>query len=192
MNDVPNEVTQGLEEELPALWRFALKLTADQDDAADLVQRTCLRALEQRASYDAQGKLRSWLFRIEHRIWLNELRSRKIRDNRSFSYSADLEQPDSAVDESAVTSPQMPTPEGNVLLHQVYKVVDGLSENQRIVMILVCIEGFSYAEAAIVLDIPVGTVMSRLARARVAIGRRMLPVGTTNRSGASAIEIGGV
>jgi len=65
--------------ELPALWRFALQLTRDKHDAEDLVQRTCVRAMEQSDQYDDSGKLKSWLFRIAHNIWKNELYSRTIR-----------------------------------------------------------------------------------------------------------------
>ena len=190
MNSVTDEVSNGLEEELDALWRFAWKLTGSEDDAADLVQRTCLRALEQRSSYVAQGKLRSWLFRIEHRIWLNELRSRQIRNHRSFT----LVGQDMDGDSFEATLPEDPgtslSPEGNVLLHQVHQAVESLSESQRIVMLLVCVEGFSYVEAAEILDIPVGTVMSRLARGRIAIGKRMLPQGDKDSTETSSRKTG--
>jgi RNA polymerase sigma-70 factor (ECF subfamily) len=73
------DVAASLEAELDALWRFAMRITANNDDASDLVQRTCVRALEKRSTYTPNGKFRSWLFQIQHRIWLNELRSRKMR-----------------------------------------------------------------------------------------------------------------
>lgn len=161
-----------MQHELDSLWRFALKLTTSRDDAADLVQRTCLRALEQRDSYRAQGKLRNWLFRIEHRIWLNELRSRQIRNHRSFTPGLVAED-DVLAAEHSIESPD--NPENNLLLHQVADAVESLPEAQRLVMVLVNVEGFSYREAAEILDTPIGTVMSRLARARIAVGKKMLP-----------------
>jgi len=168
------DVCQGLEDELDALWRFAHKLTGHTEDAADLVQRTCLRALEQRDNYSPEGKMRSWLFRIEHRIWLNELRSRQIRNHRSFSTgAADAAEMSGA---TAVSHDMIAgdSPESSVLLHQVYTAVEALPEAQRLAMLLVSVEGFSYREAAEILDVPIGTVMSRLARARASLGAQML------------------
>ncbi len=172
-NDV-DEVSRGLEEELDSLWRFAWKLTGNNDDASDLVQRTCLRALEQRGNYTAQGKLRSWLFRIEHRIWLNELRSQKIRDRRSFTLVDNSGGTESAEENLPANPENSLSPEGSVLLQEVHDAVAELSESQRTVMILVCVEGFSYSETADILDVPIGTVISRLSRGRIAIGKRML------------------
>ena len=65
-------------------------------------------------------------------------------------------------------------PESNVMLHQVNQAVASLPEAQQVVMVLVSVEGFSYQEAADILEVPIGTVMSRLSRARIAIGKRML------------------
>ena len=163
----------GLERELDHLWRFAWKLTGNTDDAADLVQRTCLRALEQQSSYIAQGKFRSWLFRMQHRIWLNELRSRKIRNHASFTTNTDP----SNYQSHEVQLPADTTtvsPESTVLFHQVNAAVESLPEAQRLVVLIVSVEGFSYREAAEILGIPIGTVMSRLARARICIGKRFL------------------
>ncbi len=173
MDALGDDVASLLESELNALWRFALRLTADSDDAADLVQRTCLRALEQQHNYhhNPAGKFRSWLFRIEHRIWLNELRSRKIRNHSSLNAS------NSAVEfESGRLSPlghdgPVDAMETTHYLSQVCEFVERLPEAQRLVLQLVSVEGFSYGEAAEVLDVPIGTIMSRLARARVTIGR---------------------
>ena len=171
METAEPDVASSLEAELESLWRFALRLTANADDAADLVQKTCLKALEQRESYSAQGKFRSWLFRIQHRIWLNELRSRKIRSHLSLDTTSDTIETHAG--ETAPLAQQTPSDgtETALFLSQVCHAVDRLPEAQRLVMLLVSVEGFSYSEAADVLDLPVGTIMSRLARARVAIGR---------------------
>jgi len=147
---VVDEVADGLQRELTSLWRFALKLTGTEDDAAELVQRTCLRALEQRSHYRSKGKLRSWLFRIEHRIWLNELRSRQVRQHGSFTGPHDADMNSAAeLDVNAVNA---------------------LPEGQRLVILLVNVEGFTYREASEILETPIGTVMSRLSRARITIG----------------------
>ena len=154
--------------ELPALWRFALQLTHDKHDAEDLVQRTCVRAIEQSDQYEDSGKLTSWLFRIAHNIWRNELRSRAIRQQGDLV----AVNPD-GLEESAFGH-ETSTPETRLELQQVVNAVEALPEGQRLVTQLVCVSGFSYAETASILDVAVGTVMSRLARARVAIGAQFL------------------
>lgn len=170
--DTPvSEVALLLESELEPLWRFALRLTANADDAADLVQKTCVKALENQSSYAAQGKFRSWLFRIQHRIWLNDLRSRKLRAHLSLDTTSDTIETASG-DTAALQPPSVSdSTETSLFLAQVCHAVDRLPEAQRLVILLVSVEGFSYSEAADILDVPVGTIMSRLARARVAIGR---------------------
>lgn len=167
--------------ELEPMWRFALRLTSSEPDAEDLVQRTCVKALESAHQYQEQGRLRSWLFRIEHRIWLNVLRSRQIRHAGSFNKYSDY----STTAEQRITSEadvpanyelivDQGSPESQLRLHQVYLQVESLPEAQRLVVILVCVEGFTYSESANVLDIPIGTVMSRLARARITLGKLIL------------------
>lgn len=169
-----------LTDELEPMWRFALRLTANEADAEDLVQRTCVKALENASRYQEKGRLRSWLFRIEHRIWLNVLRSRQIRSAGSFNTGAALAtQPHSNTDmeyERAVNVETVDenSPESNLQLHQIYLQVESLPDAQRLVVLLVCVEGFTYSETADVLEIPIGTVMSRLARARMTLGNAML------------------
>ena len=181
-----NKLSQLLTGELDAMWRFALRLTGNQADAEDLVQRTCVKALEKAGDYREQGRLRSWLFKIEHRIWLNVLRARQIRHAGSFKHTPfKNEQYNEATSESfKVVDPEAPTvhhelvnahsPESQMRLQQIFEQVESLPEAQRLVVALVCVEGFTYQETALVLDIPVGTVMSRLARARITLGKVML------------------
>ena len=154
--------------ELPSLWRFALQLTRDKHDAEDLVQRTCVRAMERSDQYNDTGKLKSWLFRIAHNIWKNELRSRAIR------HRGDLQAVNPEGLEDAELGRDTSTPETRLEFQQVVNAVEALPEGQRLVTQLVCVSGFSYAETASILDIAVGTVMSRLARARVAIGEQFI------------------
>jgi RNA polymerase sigma-70 factor (ECF subfamily) len=153
---------------LPRLWRFALRLAREPHDAQDLVQRTCLRALERRAQWQPGSALLSWLFAIEHSIWLNELRTPQRRR------TASLDAQDPWIQARAADATSAGNPE--LLLHyaQVVRAVEALPEAQRVVMLLVAVEGMSYREAADILAVPIGTVMSRLARARLAVGRQFL------------------
>lgn len=159
---MPDVLATELPSLLPRLWRFALRLTANTHDAEDLVQRACVRALEKRHQFVAGTSALSWLFSIIHSIWLNELRAQKLRSR----YNAPLD------DEMAETlaDPNAKDPEVNALHRQLIAAVDALPDAQRSVMLLVAAEGMSYNEAADVLGIPIGTVMSRLSRARLTIG----------------------
>jgi RNA polymerase sigma-70 factor, ECF subfamily len=156
----------GLSVELPALlprlWRFALRLAGDRHDAEDLVQRTCVRALERRHQLQPGTATLSWLFSIVHSVWLNEVRARQIRSHGSIKWSEDLA--------DTVADPAACNPETHALHQQVIAAVEKLPDAQRAVMLLVAVEGLSYLEAAEVLEVPIGTVMSRLARARLMIG----------------------
>lgn len=147
---------------LPRLWRFALRLARDQHDAEDLVQRACVRALERRHQLQPGTSTLSWLFSIVHSVWLNEVRARQIRSNGSIQWSEELA--------DTLGDPAAPNPEMFVLYQQAIAAVEKLPDAQRAVMLLVAVEGLSYREAASVLDVPIGTVMSRLARARLTIG----------------------
>ncbi|MBV8147134.1 MAG: RNA polymerase sigma factor [Gammaproteobacteria bacterium] len=147
---------------LPRLWRFALRLAGDPHDAEDLVQRACVRALERQHQLQPGTSTLSWLFSIVHSVWLNEVRAQQIRRHGSIQWSEEL------VD--TVADPTTPSPEAYTLHRQIISAVDRLPDAQRAVMLLVAVEGLSYREAAVALDVPIGTVMSRLARARQTIG----------------------
>lgn len=169
MND---ELQQQLPQVLPRLWRFAMRLTRDGADAEDLVQRCCLRALERRWQWRPGSQMLSWLFRIMHNIWLNEIRTRQRRRESSVAWE----------DEWAECMPEVRAsdPSDAAMGRQIIQAVDALPEAQRLVMMLTAIEGFSYQETADVLSIPVGTVMSRLFRARTALGQRFMDVHGTS------------
>jgi len=152
---------------LPSLWRFALQITRDNHDAEDLVQRTCLRALERSESYEDMQKPKSWLFRIAQNIWKNEVRSRSIRDKGFVK----TDSPNSLTAQQEIDKQ---TPDTWLELNDVVKAVQALPEAQRMVIILVAVHGFSYQETATILDVPIGTVMSRLARARMSMGKLFL------------------
>lgn len=139
---------------MPRLWRYAIVLTGNRDDAQDLTQATALRALERADQFQAGTRLDRWCFTILSSIWKNELRARAVRLGQGFVpvEDADLAAPDL----SGV----------NILAWQVLSHMNTLPEAMRETLFLVYVEGYSYAEAAQRLDIPVGTVMSRLANGR--------------------------
>lgn len=142
---------------LPRLRRFAYGLAGHREDADDLVQAACLRALESLDQWKPGTRLDSWMFRIIQNLWIDRLRSRKVRgpvleaDDRSFE-----------PDPNAHRLPEVRSDVGRV-----GQALAQLSDEHRELIMLVCVEELSYKEAAEVLGLPVGTVMSRLARARL-------------------------
>jgi RNA polymerase sigma-70 factor (ECF subfamily) len=142
---------------LPRLWTFALRLSGDQHEAEDLVQRACVRGLESAHQLRSESSPLSWMFAITHSIWLNEVRARKVRKRWSAEWDDDLLE--------RVADSNVRTPEENVMNGQIIKAVERLPETCRVVLLLVA-EGLSYNEMAEVLEVPKGTVMSRLSRAR--------------------------
>ncbi|MGT2477479.1 RNA polymerase sigma factor [Paraburkholderia terrae] len=147
---------------LPRLWAFALRISGDRHDAEDLVQRACVRALERSHQLQPDTSPLSWMFSIVQSTWINELRARSVRSRSSMEWD------DSFLE--TVVDPSAGTPEMSVLNGQIVAAIDRLPESQRLVMLLIAVEGFTYKEAAKMLDVPIGTIMSRLARARQAIG----------------------
>ena len=158
-----HELSITLPTHLPRLWRFAVRLARDRHDAEDLVQRACVRALERRHQLRPDTSALNWLYTIVHSIWMNEVRSRRIRSRSSMEWSEELL--DTVPDTTGAT------PEMDALHRQIMAAVEALPDAQRAVMLLVAVEGLSYREAAEILDVPIGTVMSRLARARLTIGQ---------------------
>lgn len=161
--DVADFVRAGIEAHLPRLRRFALGLTGGADDADEVVQAACEKALSGAARWEAGTRLDSWLYRVVHTVWLDELRRRKRRRGTTGLEEA-LERP--GRDELSVI-------EARFTLEEVSRMIAGLPNEQRAALLLVCVEQLSYREAAAVLDVPVGTVMSRLARARAQIAERI-------------------
>jgi RNA polymerase sigma-70 factor (ECF subfamily) len=152
---IHDPVMKGIRAELPRLWRYGLVLSGNRDTAEELVQATCLRALERSHQFIAGTRLDRWLIAILHSIWLNEIRARKVRQGQGL------------VDADAVlVFDGLKTTETNILAAQVLREVQDLPEVQRETVYLVYIEGLTYREAADTLAVPIGTVMSRLAAAR--------------------------
>ena len=141
---------------LPRLRRFARTITFNREDAADLVQAALERALGRSAQWEPGTRLDSWLFRIMKNAWIDEVRSR-IRRDRIFAPEADGEH---VGDDFAEAHQQRIA---------IQKAISMLSDDHRIVIGLVLVDGLPYKEAADVLEVPIGTLTSRLARAREAL-----------------------
>ena len=142
-----------IEAHVLALRRFALALTRDRDLADDLVQDTIERALSRWRLRRRELPLRPWLFAILRNLHVSAWRRR----NRSPFVAEDR------LEEIAAVSDDV---EARIELRQVLEMLATLPEDQRMAILLVAVEGLSYAQAAAVMDVPVGTVMSRLGRAR--------------------------
>jgi RNA polymerase sigma-70 factor (ECF subfamily) len=153
------EIRVGLPAHLARLWRYGLVLSGRGDVAEDLVQATCVRALERAAQFTPGTRLDRWLFAILHSIWLNEVRARRIREGGGLVDA-----------EAALSFDGREAIETNILAAQVLAEVQRLPEAQRSTVFLVYVEGLTYREAAEVLGVPIGTVMSRLAAARASLG----------------------
>lgn len=144
---------------LPRLRRFARVLTRDAADADDLVQLTVERALVHRGQWRAGTRLDSWMFRIMKNAWIDENRAR----NRRAAVLAPEE------DAAHVGSDGAGAMEQRLEARQVAAAMSRLPEDQRLAVALVLVEGLSYKEAAQVLEVPQGTLTSRLGRGRAAL-----------------------
>ena len=153
-----DEVRNGLPAHLARLWRYGLALSRSRDVAEDLVQATCLRALERADQYEPGTRLDRWLFAILRSVWLNDARARRIRLGQG--------QVDA---ETALVVDGAHEMEMNISAAEVLRAVGGLPDAQREAVLLVYVEGYSYREAADLVDVPIGTIMSRLAAARLAL-----------------------
>lgn len=148
---------------LPRLRRFAIGLTGSRDAADDLVQTGCLRALERWHQWTPGTRLDSWVFRILQTQWLDQKRT----DSRRPTVSDDEAMARITGEEGERRQ------EARDALHRVRREIAHLPDEQRVVLLLVTVEGLSYREAAGTLGVPVGTIMSRLARARKRIAGRL-------------------
>ncbi|MDF1721803.1 MAG: RNA polymerase sigma factor [Minwuia sp.] len=170
-------VRSGLETHLPRLWRYGLSLSRNPSVAEELVQATCLRALERQSQFRTGTNLRAWLFTILSSIWKNQLRAEKVRTGGGF-----------ADPETELVFDGAASMETNNLLRRVLSEVSELPEAQRQAVILVYVEEFTYREAAHILEVPIGTIMSRLSAARGKLAG--LDSSATNARKTRADEVG--
>jgi RNA polymerase sigma-70 factor (ECF subfamily) len=147
---------------LPNIRRFALSLTGSMADADDLLQATVERMLDRGLPDDAA--MLPYSLKTCRNLWIDEIRSRKVRQAAAASGDAVLSGSSMCGEQQAM---------GEISLREVQAVLEEMPEEQRAVLELVAVEGFSYRQAAEVLDIPIGTVMSRLARGRTTLVERL-------------------
>jgi RNA polymerase sigma-70 factor, ECF subfamily len=152
-----SEVHRLIEGEIPRLRRYARALTRSADRADDLVQETLMRAITKLHLWQTGTDLRAWLFTIMHNQHVNIVR-RAMRDGANV----DIEQMSAAL--VATTDPT-----ASRQLRELEKALSCLRDEHREVILLVGLEGMSYEAAAQILDVPVGTVRSRLSRGRDAL-----------------------
>jgi len=147
---------------LPRLRRFAYGLTGSIDEGDDLVQATCERAIDRIETWEPGTRLDSWMYRIARNTFFNWRRAGKVRTE--YLKLVDPEQ--YRIDGARAM-------EAHLTLERARACIARLPEDQRSVLLLVSVEGLAYKEAAEVLDLPIGTVTSRLARARAALNALM-------------------
>lgn len=160
---------QEITELLPRLRRFAYSLTGSMPDADDLLQNTVERLLARDMPEDAD--LTKWAFRVCRNVWIDECRARKVRREAT-------EQPE--LSEGQVVDGEHQTAR-EIEWNRVDEAMAKLPEDQRQIISLVAIQGFSYQAVAEILSVRKGTVMSRLARARAALSEALAPA--TMRTG---------
>jgi RNA polymerase sigma-70 factor, ECF subfamily len=155
------EFARLLEAQLPRLRRYAQALTRDLSRADDLIQDTLVRALAKQHLYQDDTNLRAWLFTIMHNQHVNNIR-RNVQEGNSLD-----------VDTVAAHLVAVTNPTASRQLRELDEAIGKLAMEQRQVILLIGLEGMSYEEAAAILDVPIGTVRSRLSRGRDALRRLM-------------------
>jgi RNA polymerase sigma factor (sigma-70 family) len=170
MDTAPEEISARLVELLPRLRRFARSLSRNQHDADDLVQSVVERAWRNLGQYKAGANLASWLFGIMKNAWIDDRRARGRRGEVPLPEDSGEHPAVSPVDTNThmwSVSEAM----GKLPTHMwsVSEAMGKLPDEQRVAVALVLVEGMSYKEAAQVLEIPIGTLTSRLARGRTAL-----------------------
>ena len=157
---------------LSSAYNFAFRLTLDEDDAKDLVQDSYLRAFRFLDSFKTGTNAKAWLFRIIKNTFINEYR-RKTKEPNKIDYQ-DLEQSYNSeeAENKATTDLRVDVLQGKIG-DEVANALNSLAVDFRTVIVLCDLEGFSYEEMAKILDIPIGTVRSRLHRARYILKEKL-------------------
>lgn len=168
-------------EYMPNLYSAALRMTRNPSDAEDLVQETYLRAYRSFGTFEEGTNLRAWLYRILTNAFINSYRAKKRRPEQ-----ADIEDVEDLylyrrVGESTISGELGRSAEDELLEHfteaELKQAIEALPEQFRLAVLLSDVEGFSYKEIADILDVPIGTVMSRLHRGRRSLQRALVDYG---------------
>jgi RNA polymerase sigma-70 factor (ECF subfamily) len=170
VDDIPSEIAT----HIASMRRYALALLRDRGDADDLVQEALARALSRVHQFRPGTNLRAWLFTILHNVHVNHIRAKVVRPGEVPVEDVEMR--------LGVPGRQ----DARIELRDMARAVEALPEEQRRVLLMVGLEGMKYDEVATALGIPIGTVMSRLSRAREAVRQRIAgsdarPAGPTLR-----------
>jgi RNA polymerase sigma-70 factor (ECF subfamily) len=156
-----SELGQQLVALLPRLRRFAIVLTHSSDAADDLVQVSLTRALERESQWTPGPRLDHWVFQIVRSVWINHGKSARLRQIEALDDHEDQRSMDGAA-----------AMEAKLTLDEVRASFARLPAGQQRALLLVSVDGYSYREAAEILAIPIGTVISRIVRGRAALAER--------------------
>lgn len=159
-----SDVRRELIELLPRMRRLAYSLTGTMDEADDVVQAACEKALGRLDQYESGTRLDSWMFRIIQTTWIDRVRYARRRPTVNDTTAFETAAYDARIHEQT---------EARAALDVIRSEMASLPEEQRAVLSLVGVDGLSYKDAADILEIPIGTVMSRLARARKRLGEAL-------------------
>jgi len=170
------EVRQLIVDQIPHLRRYARALVANREQADDLVQDCLERAWSRMHLWRAGTNIRAWLFTILHNLHVNAARRRHSQAGPFYAAAADL--------------PVPPTQEDELNVRDLWQAFARLPEPQRAAILLISVEEMSYGEAAAVLDIPVGTLMSRIHRGRERLRDLMADPGDNPGHGSRGNRLG--
>lgn len=145
---------------IPSLRRYARGLVSDPDRADDLVQDTLERAWSRFSLWKRRGEVRAWMFGIMHNHFIDRVRAQRSR-------------PEDSAGDALPELPQRPQQTDGLEVRDLDRLLQRLPPEQREVLLLVSVEELSYQEVAVITDVPVGTVMSRLSRARARLRDEM-------------------
>ncbi len=153
------ELSEQLTELIPRMRRFASGLCGSRDHGDELVQAACERLLQHQSRLRPDTRLDSWLYRVIRNLHVDSVRSQTVRDRGAQQIRLNAES-------EPATHNNL---DNHLRLHEIQQALLQLSEEHRSALMLICVEGLTYKEAAEVLQVPMGTVTSRLGRARKAL-----------------------
>jgi RNA polymerase sigma-70 factor, ECF subfamily len=171
-------------EHLPSLYSGALRMTHNPADAEDLVQETYLKAYRGFKGFEAGTNLKAWLFRILTNTYINQYRSRQRRpDQQEFDEVEDLflYRRMGGLEAAAMSRSTEDIVMDSFTDTDVKAAIDALPESFRLPVLMADVEGFHYKEIAEILDVPIGTVMSRLHRGRKALQKSLYDYAVAHR-----------
>lgn len=163
--------------QIDSLYRTALRMSRNSADAEDLVQETCLKAYRYFAQFEEGSNLRAWLFKILTNLFNNRYRKEsKAPSYVEYDEAEEFQLYEHMVESGEVTAGRSPEKHlfDRILKVDIERAIDGLPEDSRIVVAMALIEELSYEEIAAALDVPTGTVKSRLFRGRKLLQKELI------------------